>query len=410
MAQYVRLALAALVCGCVDLAPPAGVTITPDARPEQEDAATDALQPDVPDDPDVGTEPDTAPVDPDAAVDGPGLLLINGSSCSGGEQCQSGVCTEGVCCDRACGVTCWSCKVTGAVGTCSPTTGVTCASGSCSGSTETPASTCNSAGTCAAPPARSCGAYQCAGTSCGTSCTTAGQCTSGNTCFAAGCVSQASLPALYWSFDEASGSTAFDGSGNGRDGQYTGDVGVPDPVTDVPSLMFPDTRSRSFNLDNRDAVRLTLPAALKPANDLTITVWYKATRVDTLNTLDGSDLVSAGDQYMLRLTTTGLLFVKRTATPFDRCEGVFASALDGQWHHVAAVASTSGMKVHVDGVERCSNALGDPIVYTAGADLWVGRHGNGDLDRDFDGQIDEVRIYTRVLSAGEIAALAAGGR
>jgi hypothetical protein len=435
MARHVPLALLALVCGCVNLTPPAGVTIVHDADPADV-LKHDTIRPDIGESPDAGeesdagtdgggdpdsqTEPDGPSMQPDGPTSQPDappppdapLLLVNGSTCTGGGQCQSGVCTEGVCCDQACGVTCWSCKVTGSFGTCSPTTGATCAAGSCSGSIETAASTCNAAGACVAPSSRSCGAYQCAGTTCGTSCTSGAQCTSGNVCFAGGCVPQGSTPALYWSFDEASGTTATDGSGNALHGTYTGVTSTPQPSTDVPSLMFANPRSRAFNLSNRQGVRLaSMPTGLKPANNVTVSLWYKATQVDPDHPNDdASDLLSAGDQYMLRLTDSDVHFVKRTSTTFDKCFGTFTGPLNGQWHHVAATTSTTGMKVFVDGVQRCSNSLGDSVSYTAGDDLWVGRHGNGDTDRDFGGQIDDVRIYTRVLSATEIADLAAGRR
>jgi hypothetical protein len=43
-----------------------------------------------------------------------------------------------------------------------------------------------------------------------------------------------------------------------------------------------------------------------------------------------------------------------------------------------------------------------------GTDLWVGRHGNGSANFDFQGNVDEVRIYARVLTVAEIQGLAQG--
>ena len=47
------------------------------------------------------------------------------------------------------------------------------------------------------------------------------------------------------------------------------------------------------------------------------------------------------------------------------------------------------------------------MLYDRGADLSVGRHGDGQDDFDFDGNIDDVRIYTRALPPARIAQLAA---
>jgi hypothetical protein len=39
----------------------------------------------------------------------------------------------------------------------------------------------------------------------------------------------------------------------------------------------------------------------------------------------------------------------------------------------------------------------------------VGRHGSGTSDiRDFEGGLDDIRVYTRALSPAEIARLASG--
>jgi hypothetical protein len=92
---------------------------------------------------------------------------------------------------------------------------------------------------------------------------------------------------------------------------------------------------------------------------------------------------------------------------YSTCTVMTTEHLNGQWHHVAGVAGPEGMKLYFDGVERCSNTRTDPVVHTR-TNLWVGRNGSGSLD-DFDGNIDDVRIYLRPLSASEIMHLAAGG-
>jgi hypothetical protein len=402
--------------------------MTPDSLP------LDSLPPD--------SRPPDLPVAPDAPDAAP-PLLANGASCSGGSVCQSGFCSEGVCCAEACTQLCRSCKISGSLGACVPVpvgqdprtecaaeatstcrrsggcdgagacrlhaSGTICVAATCASGAETPARTCDGRGLCQGASSRSCSPYACGATSCATSCTTVSQCSSGNVCFLNTCVPSGSIPELYWNFDEGSGSTSFDGSGNGLNGAYTGQSGVPDPTTDAPPLMFSNPRSRVFNISNREGVRLAnTPSFLQPSNNITISVWYKATRVDLDNAINGSELVSAGDNYMLRLEEDGVVMVKRTLSGFPRCDG--GGPLDGQWHHVAGVVGTTGMRVYLDGQQSCSNTNGESISYAAGDELWVGRHGDIDTDRDYDGQIDEVRIYTRVLSLSEIQALAAGGR
>ena len=45
---------------------------------------------------------------------------IDGASCTDGQQCNSGFCVDGVCCESACANTCGSCNAEDAEGTCTP--------------------------------------------------------------------------------------------------------------------------------------------------------------------------------------------------------------------------------------------------------------------------------------------------
>ena len=91
------------------------------------------------------------------------------------------------------------------------------------------------------------------------------------------------------------------------------------------------------------------------------------------------------------------------------CSGTGPSYLDGNWHHLAGVISSAGMRLYFDGAVIATNPDGSNLVYPLGTDLFVGQHGNGVSGFNFDGNIDDVRIYDRVLSDTEIAQLAQGG-
>ena len=84
---------------------------------------------------------------------------------------------------------------------------------------------------------------------------------------------------------------------------------------------------------------------------------------------------------------------------------------DGLWHHVAAVLEegdndVGDVKLYVDGVEETpySAVLAEPVNTAVGADVKIGVFVG--QDRYFTGRIDDVRIYSRGLSAGEIWELA----
>jgi hypothetical protein len=218
--------------------------------------------------------------------------------------------------------------------------------------------------------------------------------------------------ALYWKFDEAAnGTTALDSSGNHFDGLYTGVAGAPAASTSLPPVGFADPSSRSFALVNQQAVELAgAPSVLKPPNNLTIAVWYRATATDT----QGSEILSLGDQYLLRLQPAQLEWTKAVysgadaGTRYVHCFASVPNYLDGNWHHLAAVTTPAGMTLYFDGAVACSNTEGGDIAYTRGPDLWVGRHGTQKTTFDFDGNLDDLRLYTRALSADEVVGLFQG--
>ena len=149
--------------------------------------------------------------------------------------------------------------------------------------------------------------------------------------------------------DESTGTTALDASGNGFNGTYTGSSGTPTASSMVPPVRFPDPASRAFTAASRHAVRLApAPAAIKPANNLTISLWYRATSVDTGHggtpgQPNASEALSLGDNYFIRIRSTDIAFTRRTAGGYVVCFATIPSNhLDGNWHHVAGVLSPAG--------------------------------------------------------------------
>ncbi len=52
--------------------------------------------------------------------------------------------------------------------------------------------------------------------------------------------------------------------------------------------------------------------------------------------------------------------------------------------------------------------MADIFYTTSATGFYVGRHGDGQTQFDFGGNIDEVRVYDRALAGSEISALTAG--
>jgi hypothetical protein len=215
---------------------------------------------------------------------------------------------------------------------------------------------------------------------------------------------------LWWRLDEPGGAVAMDSSGSGRDGLYAGAPTPPAPSALAAPVAFANPASRAFAAGGGASVRLSpVPGALRPAGDLTVSLWFRASTALTT----GSDVINLGGDYFLRLKPDGIEWVKRASATagaiYAICKlGGSAAHLDGRWHHLAGVTGAGGMKLYLDGVERAANLRADPIVYTAHDQLLLGREGNGGLNHDFEGNLDDVRIYDRPLSPAELTALAGG--
>jgi len=72
-----------------------------------------------------------------------------------------------------------------------------------------------------------------------------------------------------------------------------------------------------------------------------------------------------------------------------------------QWHHVVCTYQSGvGLKIYTDGKLRSSIAYAGNINATSGGRLYIGGINSG--QGDFVGQMDEVRIYPKVLSAAQV--------
>ncbi len=81
-----------------------------------------------------------------------------------------------------------------------------------------------------------------------------------------------------------------------------------------------------------------------------------------------------------------------------------ASWTNGQWYHIATVADDTNMTVYVDGVQDGQTAFA--TAFTDSVNLVIGTTSNLASSQSMDGKVDEVLIFTRDLSVGEIVSLA----
>jgi len=84
---------------------------------------------------------------------------------------------------------------------------------------------------------------------------------------------------------------------------------------------------------------------------------------------------------------------------------------DGEWHHLLAVTDAEGEEfggaIYIDG-ELAASTAGVPALTANGSRVIIGDN-PGARGRNWSGDIDDVAIWGRVLSASEVASIAAGG-
>ena len=219
----------------------------------------------------------------------------------------------------------------------------------------------------------------------------------------------------YWSFEEGKGnSKTFDRSGRGNTGTLTN----MDPLTDWVNGATSTGQALDFDGVD-DLVNAGSGASLDDLASYTVSAWI---RPESLGDSSFGRIVDKdngnANGWLFFVCTSG---VAPTCTSslrlnhdFTGTDGSWSSANNSitlnQWQHVAVTyspsATTNDPIFYINGVVSAISSENTPTLSddTDGVNnLRIGDRSA--LDRSFDGQIDEVRIYNRILSADEITRL-----
>ena len=141
-------------------------------------------------------------------------------------------------------------------------------------------------------------------------------------------------------------------------------------------------------------------------NDFTIGVWVNTSQSTDKATLLAKNKSGSSFSYMLLLD-----YGQPTLTLGDGVSnpGPFAlatSIADGTWHHIAFTMADGTLTGYVDGTPTTtwSNLTGSANA-NSGSDLWVGWR-NDKTDRQFEGTLDELKLYSPAITDAEVADLA----
>ena len=215
---------------------------------------------------------------------------------------------------------------------------------------------------------------------------------------ASGTVPVASGPAVYLNFNEGIGSTALDASGSGNIGTIHGNVLRVENSGCVKALVLDG---------NANYVSIPYTSQNHPADAITVSLWFyvNSTVPQTLiSTYDNGGGYRLGFDDGNDLWWTLALDNSRDVSVVIPHESIST----GQWHQVTGTYDGQTSDIYLDGILRNQvNATG-VIHYADNNYVQVGANaGNAEApDKDrpdyLNGGIDEVRIYNRALSYGEV--------
>jgi hypothetical protein len=201
-------------------------------------------------------------------------------------------------------------------------------------------------------------------------------------------------------FDSAGNAGVWHLNGTCEDATYHARHGTHSATTDTAGIIG---RCQRFV----DSAFVKIPGLMGKPQSLTLSVWAS---LDTVMGT-GAEVVSVGDAALIRMDDSWHNKGTHGAYCVDPAAGVDSThcivrsgkffAKTG-WHHLAYSVDIAGgiQRLYIDGVSCCVSDSMAPVVYTTiGVDTYLGRHGNGRLDFNFRGAIDEARIEKKVRSA-----------
>jgi len=226
----------------------------------------------------------------------------------------------------------------------------------------------------------------------------------------------------HWTFDDASGTTVADFSGNNFTGTFGSEAlfggGSPAWTTDRYG-----NANKAISFDKGAKITVPYNASLNPGL-MSISLWINATenrennRFMGLHSWEGFkfQLQSANKAFFTGHTTEGI-FDKDTDPPLEL----------GTWYHVTVTIGDGNTTFYVNGVQttKWEDTPGTmfpdsshDLVFGVGSSKYAATTENFDVDKIipadwggyYNGALDEVRIYKSVLSESQVSSIYAQER
>jgi prepilin-type N-terminal cleavage/methylation domain-containing protein len=194
-----------------------------------------------------------------------------------------------------------------------------------------------------------------------------------------------------WNFDEGTGPSTIDGSGNNHNG-------VLDQKRWTTGI-----RGKAIDFSNSNFVNV---GPISVSNNITVSAWIKYADITQGGASDAGVIISKtnyDNQWGLIMFDSKLDW-RPTWNDNLTCPAPSANI----WHHVAATRNGYKGAIYIDG-KLCAQKTFSSLIGDDNSDVLIGKGSNGSGYYYFKGSIDEVRVYSQSLLSSEINKLYAEG-
>lgn len=196
-----------------------------------------------------------------------------------------------------------------------------------------------------------------------------------------------------WSFDDRSDtSTALDEWGS-NDGTINGAVYSADSI-----------RGLSVDIEKDNDDYITAPVSIDYGSGITTSVWVNQESKGTFQGIVGDARDASFDYWLMQYHDTDDEFKWYIGDGSNTGTSATTSApTTGTWNHLVGTWDTSDVVLYYNGVEVDRTPHSGTGTATSNVD--IGRYLSSGTHRSFDGNIDDVRVYSRALSDYEVQQL-----
>lgn len=212
---------------------------------------------------------------------------------------------------------------------------------------------------------------------------------------------------LHYSMETLSQGTITDESPSSLNGQVVAGSGTVRLVTSLAGY------GRALRLTGAQHQYVDVPmSTVLDVNTYTLSAWVRYTGVQNDRTFGRWEVLEKAGAYWMNVRTNGLV---RVGGFYGGCASANWRFFDStralpvdRWRHVATTYDGTWLRIYING--RAAGArLVSGRTCVSGEPLAVGAKNNptkGLLEAFWDGRLDEVRVYNRVLTLTEIGQLA----